>query len=202
MIPAFEDAVFDGKIGKYSEDDIPNPINVYASTKLESEIIVNKVITNGCILRTNHYGWNALDRYCLAEWMLDKLEKKNELPAFKDIIFSPILINNLANALIELYEMRYKGIIHIAARDSCTKLDFAYDLAEVFKLDRTLVVPTLSENVKLLAKRSKNMSLCTNKAKKMLKTKLLDVKHSIEEFKKLRDSEYVKNLKKMANLNL
>jgi dTDP-4-dehydrorhamnose reductase len=37
MVHISTDAVFDGKTGNYSEDDLPNPLSVYASTKLEGE---------------------------------------------------------------------------------------------------------------------------------------------------------------------
>ena len=44
MIYISTDYVFDGtKDGEYSEDDIPNPINVYGKTKYEREIYVREI---------------------------------------------------------------------------------------------------------------------------------------------------------------
>ncbi|MHA1132353.1 MAG: SDR family oxidoreductase, partial [Candidatus Helarchaeota archaeon] len=40
------DYIFDGKSGPYSEDDIPNPINVYGKAKLETEKQISKYLTN------------------------------------------------------------------------------------------------------------------------------------------------------------
>ena len=36
------DSVFDGKQGNYNENDITNPINYYAQTKLEGEQVLPK----------------------------------------------------------------------------------------------------------------------------------------------------------------
>ena len=40
LIHISTDAVFDGKMGDYTEEDIPNPLSVYARTKLEGEQLV------------------------------------------------------------------------------------------------------------------------------------------------------------------
>ena len=48
------DYVFDGKKGEpYTEEDPPNPINVYGETKLEGERAVEAVRGNYLILRTS-----------------------------------------------------------------------------------------------------------------------------------------------------
>ena len=47
------DYVFDGKLGQYKENDIPNPINVYGFTKLEAEKLLFKKSKKSLIIRTN-----------------------------------------------------------------------------------------------------------------------------------------------------
>ncbi|MEP7167976.1 MAG: SDR family oxidoreductase, partial [Bacteroidota bacterium] len=46
------DFVFDGENGPYKEDDIPNPQSYYASSKFESEKIVQASGLDWCIIRT------------------------------------------------------------------------------------------------------------------------------------------------------
>jgi dTDP-4-dehydrorhamnose reductase len=47
-------AVFDGKKGTYSEDDVPKPQYLYAETKLRAEKIVSK-LENHLIIRTDFF---------------------------------------------------------------------------------------------------------------------------------------------------
>lgn len=195
------DAVFDGERGNYSEKDRPNPINVYARAKLEAEKEVQKIGEsakdwNYAIIRTNIYGWNRKDNQkSLAEWMLDKLEKGEKLPAFEDVSYSPILVNNLAEAILELYELKFKGTINIAGSESCSKFDFAMKLAEVFGLDKNLIVPTSVEEMSFKARRPKDMSLDISLAQKVLKTKLLNVEEGLCRFKDLRERRYLDKLR-------
>ena len=65
------DAVFEGQLNKkYSETDIPNPINYYGKTKLEAEKIVLNASSNNVVLRTSViYGWHEKSRF--TNWILD-----------------------------------------------------------------------------------------------------------------------------------
>lgn len=184
------DAVFDGKKGNYSEKDTTKPMNIYGETKLEAEKEVLRIHKQSAVVRTTIYGWNKKDQFSIAEWMLDKLENDKELTGFKDIFFSPILVNNLGEAILELYELKYKGIINVAGSESCSKLEFAYKIAETFNLDKKKIVPIMSDNINFKAKRSKKATLNVEKAKRLLDTKLLNIKEGLERFKELRDNGY------------
>jgi dTDP-4-dehydrorhamnose reductase len=53
------DAVFDGeKDGFYTEEDSPNPMGVYARTKLDGEWAVLTENPNAIVARVNFYGWS------------------------------------------------------------------------------------------------------------------------------------------------
>ncbi len=196
LIHISTDAIFDGEKKDYKEDDEAKPINVYGKTKLDAETFVRKVGGDYVIIRTNIYGWNREEKFSLAEWMLDKLEKGEELPAFKDVIYSPMTVNNLGEAILELYNLRYKGVLHVAGSEPCSKLEFAQKIAKVFGLNRGLIKETSVEDLNLKAKRAKNMSLNVDKAKELLKTKLLNVEEGLKQFKELKDKGFVEELKK------
>ena len=51
------DAVFDGTRGNYTEKDEPNPLGVYARTKLEAEWAVAEADPGAIIARVNLFGW-------------------------------------------------------------------------------------------------------------------------------------------------
>ena len=199
LIHISTDAVFDGNKGDYKEEDKPNPVNVYGAMKLKAEEYITKIYeksnNNYSIVRTNIYGCNRKNKESLAEWMLHKLERKEKLSSIKDVFFTPILVNNLSEALLELYKLKYKGIIHIAGSENCSKLEFAYKIAKVFRLDKTLIEPISVDSLNFKARRSKNMTLNTQKAQILLKTKLLNVEEGLIKFKELIKENYPLKLK-------
>ncbi len=195
LIHISTDAVFDGTRGNYSEADKPSPVSVYGKTKLQAESEVLSIRPSSCVVRTNIYGWNKTDKFSLAEWMLNKLENNDELPAFTDIIFSPILVNDLIIRLFVLYDKKFSGIIHLAGGEPCSKLDFANVLAEVFALDQSLIKPTTIDSLNLRAPRGKNISLDVSCAQDLLNTPLPKVREGIVEMKRLRETGYVEALK-------
>ncbi len=195
LIHISTDSVFDGTKGNYREGDIPSPINIYGRTKLEAEQRVSSIHTHSCIIRTNIYGWNKRDKFSLAEWMLNKLTNNEELPALKDIYFSPILVNYLVDILFKLQEKKNEGIIHIAGSETCTKLEFAYMISEVFNFDKSLIKPVSIHELGLKAPRGLDTSLNVSKAEKILKKHLPRVKEGLKKMKKLYEEGYVEELK-------
>jgi dTDP-4-dehydrorhamnose reductase len=58
------DCVFSGNRGEYTEEDIPDPVDLYGRTKL-----VGEVDEAGCLtLRTSIIGWEIENRASLLEW--------------------------------------------------------------------------------------------------------------------------------------
>jgi dTDP-4-dehydrorhamnose reductase len=190
------DSVFDGIKGDYKEGDIKNPLNIYGKTKLEAEDKVLSEYDNACIIRTNIYGWNKLvDKCSLAEWMISKLNRNETLPGIRDVFFTPILVNDLGDIILELYYKKYRGVLHIGSRDKCSKLDFAYKLARIFELNEDLIQPISMDELTLKALRGKDMSLDVSKAKECLSMGLPSIEDGLRKMKMLRDNGYVKLLK-------
>ncbi len=189
------DAIFDGEKGNYIEEDAPNPINIYGKTKLQAENTIKNIGGKYCIIRTNIYGWNFQEKNSLAEWILEKLEKNEEILGFADIFFNPINTINLGAAILELCEKKYQGVLNLGGSESCSKFEFAKRIAEKFGLNIGLVNLSNSEVVNFAAKRSKNMTLDISKAQNILETKIENLSDGIAEFKKLRDNGFVKILK-------
>jgi dTDP-4-dehydrorhamnose reductase len=189
------DSVFDGIKGNYSEKDQTNPINVYGETKLRAEKDIETVQENHMIVRTNIYGWNKRDKYSLAEWMINKLSNAEILPAFRDVFFSPILVNDLANVLFKLEEKNYRGLLNIAGGERCSKLEFAYKIAEIFYLDSSLIEDVSIEEFHLTAKRGKDLSLNVTRAENFLNERLPSSAEGLLKMKQLRDNNYLSELK-------
>jgi dTDP-4-dehydrorhamnose reductase len=189
------DSIFDGKTGNYTEEDSPNPLNVYSSSKRGAELLIETKIKNRLIIRTNIYGWNLQNKLSLAEWIVGTLESGQELTAFEDVIFSPILVNDLANIIFDMVEAKLNGIYHVGSSDYCSKFRFACELADAFELDKELIQPISIDSLNLKAKRPKNSSLQTSKICLDLGISMPTVKSGILSFKELRDSGFVEEIK-------
>ncbi|MDQ5846633.1 MAG: dTDP-4-dehydrorhamnose reductase [Acidobacteriota bacterium] len=183
------DSVFDGEKGDYSEDDIPNPLNVYAQSKLAGEQAVREELAESLIVRTNIYGWNVQKKLSLAEWMLARFEAQQTIPAFEDVIFSPILVNDLSEILLNMMERRMTGLYHVTGSESCSKHQFALNLATVFGMDRQLVKATSIADSSLKAPRPRNTSLSTVKVERTLGKAMPDLLSGLKHFKALRGSQ-------------
>jgi len=190
------DSVFDGKKGMYTEEDLPNPLNCYAKTKLEGERILGEFDLNYTIIRTCIYGWNMQRKFSLAEWVIDGLCNNKKRPMFTDVFFSPILVNNLAEAIFEIYERDIQGVLNVAGSERCSKFQFGKKVAEVFSLDGSYIEPiSINDYAGFKAVRPRDVSLDISKAKKMLHTKLLNVEEGLVWMRELLENGFVNELK-------
>ncbi|MGD0644439.1 MAG: SDR family oxidoreductase [Candidatus Bathyarchaeia archaeon] len=190
------DSVFDGKKGMYFEEDPPNPLNYYALTKLEGEKIVGESKVPFVTIRTNIYGWNMQKKMSLAEWMLNSFIEKRKITLFSDVFFTPIFVNNLSSAILEIAKKDILGLFHVAGSERCSKLQFGLILAKVFDLDTTgLIEPVLIASQNFAAKRPLDTSLTSEKIKSKIDSNLLKVQEGLESFKQLMQNGYVENLK-------
>jgi dTDP-4-dehydrorhamnose reductase len=188
------DSVFNGKKGNYSEDSEISPLNYYGKTKYLGEQEVKNNCPKYSIIRTNIFGWNKRNKYCMAEWMLDKLRNHEILEGFKDVYFSPILVNDLSILIKDIIKIRYNGVIHLGSRDHCSKFEFAKMLSEQFNCDESLILPINLEEKNLKARRGKKLWLNVNKIEAILKKKLPTIKDCIIKYKELDNNNYRNDL--------
>jgi len=162
------DALFDGRKGNYTESDPPSPLNSYARTKLEGEKFVRKLSDNHIIVRTNIFGWNRVKGLSFAEWVYDSLKKKEPINMFTDVMFSPLTTNTLSVLIDKMLPTDFTGILNLGSSDSLSKYDFGMRVAQLFGFDKSLITPTSVDTFDFKAKRPKNMSLNTSKARDVL----------------------------------
>jgi dTDP-4-dehydrorhamnose reductase len=174
LVQISTDAVFDGKSGKYKEEDPVSPQNVYAKTKHAGEIAVLNTNNQALVCRVNFYGWSISGRRSLAEWFFNKFTQGEPVKGFTDAIFSPLLATDLAGILLALIERDSRGLFHVVNPQSISKYDFGLALAERFGFNTSLITPTSIQNAGLEAVRSPNLNLDTNKILKEIGKKLPD----------------------------
>jgi len=181
------DAVFDGVKGNYSDNDDPNPINVYGKTKLEGEKACMDY-ENFIIVRMSLFGKNlAGDKKSFLEDIIGCLKNKKEFNAFSNVINSPIYVKNVLDIIMGLYEKKAKGIFHLGSFDSCSKYEFVNLIAGVFGFDQKLVQKISAESVMHIdnIKLSKNCSFDISKIMGFLeKEDYPTVRDMLEDYKR------------------
>lgn len=177
------DSVFDGEKGMYTEEDVPQPLNVYAKTKLEGEITVQRWLPDSIIVRTAFYGWSLHNKLSLAEWVVNELRAGKTLKMFTDVFFSPIFVDNLIEVIVEMYRKGLSGIYHVGGRERCSKYMFGQEIAQAFGLDSNYIQPYAIAEAGLKACRPKDVFLDIDKVSRAVDTRLLSVKEGITWFK-------------------
>lgn len=160
------DYVFDGEKGMYRESDIPNPVNYYGLTKLLGEITISSTLPeSSLVMRTSGlYGYSPTGKKNFGVNALEKLVKSEEVHAFHDQYLSPTYAYFLAEEIIKALENKTTGIMHLAG-ERLSRYDFATALAKVLKVNEALVKPISIHDAKLIAKRPRDSSLDTSRAK-------------------------------------
>jgi len=184
------DSVFDGKKGNYTESDSPAPLNVYSTSKLRGEVEVLQRCPAAIVARTNFYGWTGHHKTGLVDWILQQLQAGRELPGFTDAIFSPLLVNDAASALLDLITFDVSGIFHVVGSESISKFEFARQVATTFGYDPSLVQPATVSGANMKAARPLNTSLHIAKLTSLLGRELPDVATGLRHFAELRAGGY------------
>ena len=189
------DSVFDGRKGNYTEEDEPSPLNVYGRSKLIGEKAVQEEGESSLIVRTNIYGWNIQNKQSLAEWILATLESGQSVPGFVDVFFTPILVNDLSEILLEMVDRQLTGLYHVAGSQVCSKYEFAVELADLFGLDKSLIKAASLADSFLKANRPPNTSLRTTRISQTLGRPMPDLMSGIRRLKSLREDRKLISLR-------
>lgn len=126
LIHISTDFVFDGKKGEpYTEEDKPNPINVYGASKLKGEQYVQKILKKYFIVRTSwvysQHGHNFV------KTMLRLAKERDELNVVCDQFGSPTYAGDLAKVILNIILMNKTlyGLYHYSNEGVVSWYDFA-----------------------------------------------------------------------------
>lgn len=159
------DVVFDGeKQSPYREEDEPRPITDYGRAKADAEREVAAVHPAALIVRTSLlYGGPRPGPQ-------ERLAADPQAVLFADEIRSPIHVEDLASALLELAGMELSGLLHVAGADSVSRLELAQLMVAAGGGD-----PARLRSVALAdsaAVRPANCALSSARARSLLSTEL------------------------------
>lgn len=178
------DSVFDGQKGSYTEEDIPNPINYYAKTKRDGEIVVLENNHNAVVIRTNIYGFHLESGKSLAEWAIDNLKQGKSISGFTDVYFNPVYTKQLGEVIKDIIPAKYfKGILNVASKEYCSKYEFLLHIAQQFNFNTSLITKNSVKKFQFLAPRPINTTLNTNLLRSVF-NKVLTLQNGLSVLKK------------------
>jgi dTDP-4-dehydrorhamnose reductase len=136
------DYVFDGKKGRpYVEADPPNPLSVYAVSKLAGEFFVRSLLRRYFLIRTcglygeassREKGYNFVDR------MIALALEGKVIRVVSDQWVTPTSAAELAERIAELLRTNHFGLYHLTNEGQCTWFQFAQRIFSLAGMDARL----------------------------------------------------------------
>ena len=168
------DFVFDGLKGNYSERDVPNPLSVYARSKVSAE---NLVLTSSypkfSIVRTIIlYGKaNNLSRSNIVCWAKEALSKGQPMTIIDDQFRAPTWADDLAWACIRICSLNKTGLYHISGPETMSIYDLVLRIAKLYSFSTQFLTKTDSLSLNQKAKRPPKTGFDLQKAQSELSYK-------------------------------
>lgn len=128
-------AVFDGKNRKpYHEKDTPNPLNIYAYSKLVSEYFVKQNLDKYFILRMpTMYGPRRNKSLGFVDKMISNMKQGKSLKVASDRMDSPTYAVNVANKIKSIIKSKNYGTYHISDKGMISYYEFIHEIAKGIK---------------------------------------------------------------------
>lgn len=164
------DFIFDGSHGPIDELEQPNPLSYYAETKLLAENYVQQSRLQWAIARTVLvYGIvDNMSRSNIVLWVKSNLEQGKTIHVVDDQFRTPTLAEDLADGCLLIAEKKATGIYNISGKDFYSILKLAETVADYYGLDKTLIKPSKSADIRQPAKRPPITGFIIEKAEREL----------------------------------
>lgn len=169
------DFVFDGKIDEsagqlYTEEDAPAPVNYYGFTKWKGEEKVAGICSNYAIARVEIVYGKALpgQHGNIVQLVMNRLKAGQEIRVVSNQWRTPTYVGDVSNGIELLIENATNGIFHICGNECLTIAEIAFQVADHMKLDRSLIHPATTEEMKEATPRPRFSGMSTEKARTIL----------------------------------
>jgi dTDP-4-dehydrorhamnose reductase len=144
------DYVFDGeKKMPYTEYDRPNPLNVYATTKLAGEYFAMNYCEKSIVIRVSGLYGKVLCRAKGGNFITTMIELSKEKPEVRvvnDEILTPTPTMIIATSTKELIKREESlGIYHMTCEGECSWYEFASEIFKTLKLHTPLIKASVSD---------------------------------------------------------
>ena len=186
LIHLSTDFVFDGRSDRlYTEEDLPAPLNYYGVTKYQGEQAVASICRNYAIVRVVVVYGKALpgQHGNVLQLVKNRLEAGQEIRVVADQYRTPTWVEDIADGVERLVHTDDSGIYHICGAEYLSIAEMAYRVADYFGLDRSLICPVTTEEMKEATPRPRNSGLSIDKAKRELGYRPHTLEEGLKEMK-------------------
>jgi dTDP-4-dehydrorhamnose reductase len=168
LIHLSTDLVFDGeRDGRYTEADEPRPVSLYGDAKLAAERLVRELHPEALVVRTSLlYGKPGPQ---------EALALRDGVTFYTDEIRTPVRVDELAAALLELAEGGTAGVLHVAGPDAVSRYEFARMLAAAHGRDPDEIAGGPSPG----GPRARNVALDSSRAIALVRTRLRGAREAL-----------------------
>ena len=159
------DYIFDGKNGPYSENDPPNPLNIYGEQKLAAELMLKSFLPEKYfIFRTSYvFGFERQGKnyvYSLTKSLYEGKETK----VANDMLITPTYAPDLAKFVLKIIEKNKYGTYNISGNSYISRFEYAKMISDTFKFNGSLIAPSKFHEMNVIAKRPLKGGLKNDKA--------------------------------------
>lgn len=159
------DLVFDGQSSFYQESDLVCPICLYGEQKVAAEQEMLSVYPEIAVCRMPlMFGLPSPVANSFIQGFINSLKAGQELNLFTDEFRTPASATTAARGLLLAIAKQVKGILHLGGRERVSRYEFGLLLAEVFQLPKDLIRPGKQADIIMVAPRSPDASLNSDKA--------------------------------------
>jgi dTDP-4-dehydrorhamnose reductase len=174
------DYLFDGtKIGFYTEEDQPNPLNEYGKSKLYGELFIQKTLENYLIFRTSWvYGRGTQNfLYKLEEWA----KKQEILKIAVDEFSIPTSTRTIVEITLKALDKGITGLYHLTNSGYASRYEWAKEYFKLKEISK-LIYPALQADFNLPSKRPKWSVMSNEKISKVLGVAIRDWKEELKNY--------------------
>ena len=159
-----------GENGPHAEEAIPNPLNFYGQSKLMAEELVMDSGLPFTIIRPVFiYGklWEGM-RPSFLHWVKQNLEQGKKIKVVTDQVRTPTYVEDICRGIETVVQKKITGKYHLAGKDSLSPYQMALTVAEVLRLNQSLIEPVTADTFPETVIRAKKSGLLIHKAQKEL----------------------------------
>jgi dTDP-4-dehydrorhamnose reductase len=170
LIHVSTDFIFSGEEGPLTEEAEPKPVNFYGQSKWAAEQVVQASSGAWAILRTILVYGTAQEygRTNIVLWVRDSLLAGKEIKVVNDQFRTPTLAEDLALGCWLAAKNNATGIYNISSDELFTPYEMALQVADYFKLDKSLIVKVDASTFSQPAKRPLRTGFIISKAQRDL----------------------------------
>jgi dTDP-4-dehydrorhamnose reductase len=160
------DAVFDGSASFRNESDIPSPLSIYGKSKWNGEQLVLDHNPDAIVARVNFFG-KSINKPSLFNYFYENLTSGNSVLGFTDVYFTPLYANDTVRIIMELIDLKAKGLYHVVGSERISKFQFGVLISEAFNLHAAYLKQGQMLGMGGAELRSSDLSLSNDKIKSL-----------------------------------